>query len=117
MLHKMQFITEKRIPRLNFLNFTCFSSKRELIRDIDLIFIECGINQFGYHKTSDTYWGKKIEKNNICNLYFKINIDEKFLTSNKMRNSNVTITIIHGNEFLIKSFCDTFYMKMCELDE
>jgi hypothetical protein len=99
------------------LNFLFHSSKRELINDIDFIFIECGINLFGYNKQSDTYWGKKVEKHNICKLYFKINFDELNNSFYSNKNTKITISIIHGIEHIAKNFCLQFYEKMSELDE
>ncbi len=113
----MSYLFQKEYLVKNQLNYLFHSSKRELTNDIDFIFIECGINLFGYHKQSDTYWGKKMEKHNICKLYFKINFHE--LNNNKYSNKNtkIEIDIIDGIEYIAKNFCRQFYEKMSELDE
>ena len=108
----MRSTFRKQITIKKLIQFNCSSAKNELTYDIDYMFIECGINLFGYNKSSDTYWGKIIDSKN-CTLHFTVNVEQLF-NSNQ---SSINICIFHGENRIINQFYNDFYIKIKELDE
>jgi hypothetical protein len=92
--NKENIISYKCIP--NCLIHCCIS-KEKIYAIMNLLLVEyCCVNVYGYNKSNDKYWGKKI-KNQICELYFEISVK-----NNGENNSTISIVPNIGTDKNIK---------------
>ena len=92
--NKENIISYKSIP--NCLIHCCIS-KENIYAIMNLLLVEyCCVSVYGYNKSNDKYWGKKI-KNQICELYFEISVK-----NNGENNSTIAIVPNIGTDQNIK---------------